>query len=177
MNDGWYGALKEAIQQQQNQLVWVSEGKVRSFLLLTHLTTHIREAFETPFSTWINRLEESGASVSRPSQFACGVMEFVGVHNLHVGLWIHFGSKGFRSFLPTELPSGSFLCLRMMWKSRAELQLYPPDRQWVWTLLPSSSGNKGLSGLGEGPQSAVLCMWDPGLVWRKRQGMGRAHCP
>lgn len=29
MNDGWYGALKEAIQQQQNQLVWVSEGKVR----------------------------------------------------------------------------------------------------------------------------------------------------
>lgn len=76
MNDGWYGALKEAIQQQQNQLVWVSEGKVRSFLLLTHLTTYIREAFETPFSTWINVLEESGASVSRPSQFACGVMEF-----------------------------------------------------------------------------------------------------
>lgn len=29
MNDGWYGALKETIQQQQNQLVWVSEGKVR----------------------------------------------------------------------------------------------------------------------------------------------------
>ncbi len=28
MNDGWYGALKETIQQQQNQLVWVSEGKV-----------------------------------------------------------------------------------------------------------------------------------------------------
>ncbi|XP_069758464.1 tight junction protein ZO-1 isoform X2 [Narcine bancroftii] len=27
MNDGWYGALKESIQQQQNQLVWVSEGK------------------------------------------------------------------------------------------------------------------------------------------------------
>ncbi|XP_056600901.1 tight junction protein ZO-1 isoform X7 [Triplophysa dalaica] len=27
MNDGWYGALKENIQQQQNQLVWVSEGK------------------------------------------------------------------------------------------------------------------------------------------------------
>ncbi|XP_069899228.1 tight junction protein ZO-1 isoform X8 [Dipodomys merriami] len=27
MNDGWYGALKEAVQQQQNQLVWVSEGK------------------------------------------------------------------------------------------------------------------------------------------------------
>lgn len=34
MNDGWYGALKEAIQQQQNQLVWVSEGKVWSFLVL-----------------------------------------------------------------------------------------------------------------------------------------------
>lgn len=27
MNDGWYGGLKEIIQQQQNQLVWVSEGK------------------------------------------------------------------------------------------------------------------------------------------------------
>ncbi|GAA6100091.1 tight junction protein ZO-1 isoform X2 [Tachysurus ichikawai] len=27
MNDGWYGALKETVQQQQNQLVWVSEGK------------------------------------------------------------------------------------------------------------------------------------------------------
>lgn len=38
MNDGWYGALKEAIQQQQNQLVWVSEGKVRHFLL-SHLLT------------------------------------------------------------------------------------------------------------------------------------------
>ncbi|XP_072320901.1 tight junction protein 1 isoform X8 [Eucyclogobius newberryi] len=27
MNDGWFGALKEITQQQQNQLVWVSEGK------------------------------------------------------------------------------------------------------------------------------------------------------
>ncbi|XP_041444260.1 tight junction protein ZO-1 isoform X5 [Xenopus laevis] len=27
MNDGWYGGLKEAVEQQQNQLVWVSEGK------------------------------------------------------------------------------------------------------------------------------------------------------
>lgn len=27
MNDGWYGALKESVEQQQNQLVWVSEGK------------------------------------------------------------------------------------------------------------------------------------------------------
>ncbi|TST35114.1 Tight junction protein ZO-1 [Bagarius yarrelli] len=27
MNDGWFGALKETVQQQQNQLVWVSEGK------------------------------------------------------------------------------------------------------------------------------------------------------
>lgn len=41
MNDGWYGALKEAIQQQQNQLVWVSEGKVRNFLFLTHLINYI----------------------------------------------------------------------------------------------------------------------------------------
>lgn len=34
MNDGWYGALKETIQQQQNQLVWVSEGKVRHIPLI-----------------------------------------------------------------------------------------------------------------------------------------------
>ncbi|XP_067829513.1 tight junction protein ZO-1 isoform X4 [Heptranchias perlo] len=27
MNEGWYGALKDSVQQQQNQLVWVSEGK------------------------------------------------------------------------------------------------------------------------------------------------------
>ncbi|XP_023381793.1 tight junction protein ZO-1 [Pteropus vampyrus] len=27
LNDGWYGALKEAVQHQQSQLVWVSEGK------------------------------------------------------------------------------------------------------------------------------------------------------
>lgn len=41
MNDGWYGALKEAIQQQQNQLVWVSEGKVRHFLLFFNLFTKL----------------------------------------------------------------------------------------------------------------------------------------
>lgn len=34
MNDGWYGALKEAVQQQQNQLVWVSEGKVSRSVVL-----------------------------------------------------------------------------------------------------------------------------------------------
>ncbi|XP_034414259.1 LOW QUALITY PROTEIN: tight junction protein ZO-1 [Cyclopterus lumpus] len=28
MNDGWFGALKDTIQQQQNQLVWVSEGRL-----------------------------------------------------------------------------------------------------------------------------------------------------
>lgn len=38
MNDGWFGALKEIIQQQQNQLVWVSEGKVRE----THTHIHTR---------------------------------------------------------------------------------------------------------------------------------------
>ncbi|XP_076839346.1 tight junction protein 1 [Brachyhypopomus gauderio] len=27
MNEGWYGSLKDTVQQQQNQLVWVSEGK------------------------------------------------------------------------------------------------------------------------------------------------------
>lgn len=36
MNDGWYGALKETIQQQQNQLVWVSEGKVSLFCCAEH---------------------------------------------------------------------------------------------------------------------------------------------
>ncbi len=40
MNDGWFGALKEIIQQQQNQLVWVSEGKVRLTHKLTHARTH-----------------------------------------------------------------------------------------------------------------------------------------
>lgn len=39
MNDGWFGALKEIIQQQQNQLVWVSEGKVRH--TLTQTTNHL----------------------------------------------------------------------------------------------------------------------------------------
>lgn len=37
MNDGWYGALKETIQQQQNQLVWVSEGKVRAPPLTSYI--------------------------------------------------------------------------------------------------------------------------------------------
>lgn len=37
MNDGWYGALKETIQQQQNQLVWVSEGKVSTSFFLVGL--------------------------------------------------------------------------------------------------------------------------------------------
>lgn len=27
-NDGWFGSLKDSIQQQQNEAVWVSEGKV-----------------------------------------------------------------------------------------------------------------------------------------------------
>jgi len=42
MNDGWFGALKETIQQQQNQLVWVSEGKVRhpQAQVNTHTHTH-----------------------------------------------------------------------------------------------------------------------------------------
>lgn len=40
MNDGWFGALKEMIQQQQNQLVWVSEGKVRHTHTHTKLTTN-----------------------------------------------------------------------------------------------------------------------------------------
>uniref|UniRef100_A0A8C6GZ04 Tight junction protein 2 n=1 Tax=Mus spicilegus TaxID=10103 RepID=A0A8C6GZ04_MUSSI len=29
-NDGWFGSLKDSIQQQQNEAVWVSEGKARS---------------------------------------------------------------------------------------------------------------------------------------------------
>lgn len=27
-NDSWYGSLKDIVQQQQNEAVWVSEGKV-----------------------------------------------------------------------------------------------------------------------------------------------------
>ncbi len=41
MNDGWFGALKEIIQQQQNQLVWVSEGKVRQTHTHTLSNNHI----------------------------------------------------------------------------------------------------------------------------------------
>lgn len=33
-NDGWYGSLKDTIQQQQNEAVWVSEGKVCAHILL-----------------------------------------------------------------------------------------------------------------------------------------------
>ncbi|KAL7988719.1 hypothetical protein Chor_007638 [Crotalus horridus] len=29
-NDGWYGSLKDVIQQQQNEAVWVSEGKIEN---------------------------------------------------------------------------------------------------------------------------------------------------
>lgn len=29
-NDSWYGSLKDTIQQQQGEAVWVSEGKVSS---------------------------------------------------------------------------------------------------------------------------------------------------
>ena len=62
----------------------------------------MREAFETPFSTWINVLEESGALVSRSSQFACGVMEFILV------------VKDLEVSCPTKLPSGGVLCLRIL---------------------------------------------------------------
>lgn len=33
-NDGWFGSLKDSIQQQQNEAVWVSEGKVCDLDLL-----------------------------------------------------------------------------------------------------------------------------------------------
>lgn len=53
MNDGWFGALKEIIQQQQNQLVWVSEGKVSLKCPLTHSDIHKIELrfsdFKFPF--------------------------------------------------------------------------------------------------------------------------------
>lgn len=53
MNDGWFGALKEIIQQQQNQLVWVSEGKVSLKYRLTHSDVHKIELrfsdFKFPF--------------------------------------------------------------------------------------------------------------------------------
>lgn len=46
LNDGWYGALKEAVQQQQSQLVWVSEGKVRPLHLCAGLGRGV-DAFES----------------------------------------------------------------------------------------------------------------------------------
>lgn len=33
-NDGWFGSLKDSIQQQQSEAVWVSEGKVCGLDLL-----------------------------------------------------------------------------------------------------------------------------------------------
>lgn len=33
-NDGWFGSLKDSIQQQQGEAVWVSEGKVCGLDLL-----------------------------------------------------------------------------------------------------------------------------------------------
>lgn len=49
MNDGWFGALKEIIQQQQNQLVWVSEGKV-GHMHINHHTDWIE--FLSPLSPY-----------------------------------------------------------------------------------------------------------------------------
>lgn len=34
-NDSWYGSLKDTIQQQQGEAVWVSEGKVSSQPILS----------------------------------------------------------------------------------------------------------------------------------------------
>lgn len=34
-NDSWYGSLKDTIQQQQGEAVWVSEGKVSSQSILS----------------------------------------------------------------------------------------------------------------------------------------------
>lgn len=50
MNDGWFGALKEIIQQQQNQLVWVSEGKVGHVHTNLHGLDKVSLSFLTYFS-------------------------------------------------------------------------------------------------------------------------------
>lgn len=34
-NDSWYGSLKDTIQQQQGEAVWVSEGKVSNQFILS----------------------------------------------------------------------------------------------------------------------------------------------
>lgn len=47
MNDGWFGALKDIIQQQQNQLVWVSEGKVGHVHTKTHLDRDSRSCLSS----------------------------------------------------------------------------------------------------------------------------------
>lgn len=47
MNDGWFGALKDIIQQQQNQLVWVSEGKVGHVHTKSNLDRNSRSCFSS----------------------------------------------------------------------------------------------------------------------------------
>lgn len=78
-------------------------GKGKKFPIINLFdNSYMREAFETPFSTWVNVLEESGALESRSSQFACGVMEFILV------------VKDSEVSCPTKLPSGGVLCLRIL---------------------------------------------------------------
>lgn len=37
-HDGWYGSLKDMVQQQQSEAVWVSEGKVCKLMPLFFMT-------------------------------------------------------------------------------------------------------------------------------------------
>lgn len=59
MNDGWFGALKEIIQQQQNQLVWVSEGKV-GHMHINHHTDWIEfpSYSSSPYFLFARRTEQ-----------------------------------------------------------------------------------------------------------------------
>lgn len=74
MNDGWYGALKEAVQQQQSQLVWVSEGKVRAACRFS-LCAAPRSSSEMPLGDcFLNGL----VSVLCPHKITCTLFLVVG---------------------------------------------------------------------------------------------------
>lgn len=72
MNDGWFGALKEIIQQQQNQLVWVSEGKV-GHIHINHHTDWME--FLSPFSPYFlfTRRTERRRMTSTSMTTACPI--------------------------------------------------------------------------------------------------------
>lgn len=93
MNDGWYGALKEAIQQQQNQLVWVSEGKVRHSPLFFNLFTKLHNLSAMPLRCFVFSLEQLHQSN--------GGRVYLGILELYMGLRRVFLIASDSEVLPT----------------------------------------------------------------------------